>query len=143
MASSTFIPKRLRYKKPHRARPSRCLFKKVSYLTTIKGVVALKALDFGFLTSKQLLAMSQAINKIIKKVGTVRFFCFPNATLSAKPDGARMGKGKGKSVSWVFKVKVGFILCEISTPFPVLAVKALNSARFKLPIPTKVIYNCF
>lgn len=143
MLASSFIPKRLRYKKPHRARPSRRLFKKISYLTIIKGVVALKALAFGFLTSQQLVAMFQSINKVIKKIGAVRFFCFPNGTLSAKPAGARMGKGKGKPASWVFKVKVGFILCEISTPFPALAVKALNAASFKLPVPTKIIFNYF
>ena len=53
-----------------------------------------------------------------------------------------MGKGKGKLLSnWVFKIRAGYILCEIHTSFITLAVKALKLAKYKLPLLSKIILN--
>jgi len=53
-----------------------------------------------------------------------------------------MGKGKGKILSnWVFKIRAGYILCEIHTNFILLAKKALKLAQYKIPLLSKIIVN--
>jgi ribosomal protein L16/L10AE len=53
-----------------------------------------------------------------------------------------MGKGKGKLLSnWVFKVRAGYILCEIHTNFIFLAIKALKLVQYKIPLLSKLIIN--
>ena len=50
-----------------------------------------------------------------------------------------MGKGKGNVDHWVFKVTSGIVLCEIETSNPVIGLKAMQAAQFRLPIKTKII----
>ena len=50
-----------------------------------------------------------------------------------------MGKGKGNIDRWVFKVRSGTVLCEIETPFPLIGIKALKLAKFKIPLNTTLI----
>lgn len=44
-----------------------------------------------------------------------KFWCtvFPNQPLTKKPQGSRMGKGKGKRITWGLLVKSGFFLYEL------------------------------
>jgi len=57
--------------------------------------LGLKAKETGHMTSKQIIALRQTINKIIKKKGKVKINIFPNTQLTKKPLEVRMGKGKG------------------------------------------------
>lgn len=139
-----FLPKQsfLKNSSQHRARLCKRVTKTLYYPILYSGTIGLKLLNFGFLTPKQLESTYLTITKIIKKCGTVRFFAFPTASLTTKSKNARMGKGKGKTVRcWVYKVRTGFILCEISTSNKNLAVKALLQARFKLPLSSVIIFN--
>lgn len=136
-----FIPQKKR--KNHRPRLNRRVNNKIIYSNTLHSLIGLKALTFNFVTPKQLATMRAVINKVIKKHGTLRFFIFPNVGLSAKPEATRMGKGKGKITSWVFKVQPGCLLCEINTFNIAYAIKALKLAQYKLPIPTKIVLNNF
>jgi large subunit ribosomal protein L16 len=47
------------------------------------------------MTSKQISALKQTINKIIKKKGKLKINIFPNTQITKKPLEVRMGKGKG------------------------------------------------
>jgi large subunit ribosomal protein L16 len=106
-------------------------------------VIGLKILSFGFITSNQFKTASQLLNKIIKRIGTVQFFAFPNASVTVTAKASRMGKRKGAINHWVYKVRPGFILCEINTPNLKVGVKALQSLQFRLPVLTKIILSNF
>jgi len=47
------------------------------------------------MSSKQITALRQTVNKIMKKKGKVKINIFPTIQLTKKPLEVRMGKGKG------------------------------------------------
>lgn len=138
-----FVPKRHKFKKYHRPKPIRRIHKKTSYPILSTGVLGLKILSFGFITSNQFKTASQLINKVIKRLGIAQFFAFPNASVTVTAKASRMGKRKGAIDHWVYKVQPGFILCEINTPNLNIGIKALKSVQFRLPVPTKIILSTF
>jgi large subunit ribosomal protein L16 len=138
-----FLPNKsqLKFKNYHRAHLVPRLSKSLSPFLKA-GIIGLKILNFGFLFPNQLKAIYFTLNKILKKKGIIYIFAFPNGSFTSKSLGARMGKGKGKILSkWVFKIKAGFILCEIHTNFIALAIKALTLAQYKIPLCSKIILN--
>ena len=138
---STFIPKKTKFKKQQKGKKFN-IISGINYLQDLKfGAVGLKSISSGRLTSKQIVTLKQSINKIIKKNGQVRINVFADVPISKKPLEIRMGKGKGAVDHWIAKIRVGTILCEIETSKIVVAVKALNSVKFKLPILTQIIYK--
>jgi large subunit ribosomal protein L16 len=136
-----FIPKRTKYKKQQKGKN----FNRVTTVYNINkfnlGSICLKSIDSGRLNSKQIESMRQSIQKIIKKSGRLIVNIFPDTPISKKPVEVRMGKGKGNVDHWIFKVKSGIVLCEIETSNPILGLKALQAAQFRLPIKTKIILN--
>jgi len=134
-----FLPKQQKFQKQQKGRS----FKKISAplkLEKLKfGSFALISLEFGKLSSKQLNAVYQSINKVIKKNGRVIMRTFSHTPVSKKPVEVRMGKGKGSVDSWISKVKVGSIICEIESSNKSLAIIALKSAQYRLSIQTKII----
>jgi large subunit ribosomal protein L16 len=138
-----FIPNKskLKFKNYHRAHiVSRISKFNSSFLKS--GILGLKLLNFGFLFPNHLKSIYLTLNKILKKKAIIYIFAFPNGSLTSKSLGARMGKGKGKILSnWVFKVKAGYILCEIHTNLISLAIKALKLVQYKIPLFSKIIIN--
>jgi large subunit ribosomal protein L16 len=134
-----FIPKNSKFKKQQK----RSNFNKINSNLNFKSNsnLILKALSFGRITSKQLVSIRQTINKNIKKIGKVTFNVFPHTPISKKPKEIRMGKGKGNVDHWISKIKAGQIICEIKTNSIIQGIKALNLARFRFPLKTKIIYN--
>jgi large subunit ribosomal protein L16 len=135
-----FIPKNSKFKKQQKKNT----FNKINNNLTFNfndSSVYLKALSFGRVTSKQLNSIRQTINKVIKKVGKIRFNVFPHTPISKKPKEIRMGKGKGNIDHWISKIKTGQIICEIKTDSSSKAVKALKLASFRFPLKTKIILN--
>lgn len=133
-----FIPKNFKFRKQHKGRKCSKIF---SYNLNNKNstCIKLKTLSFGRLTSNQLKALKQTINKIIKKRGRVVFKIFPQTPITKKPIEVRMGKGKGPFNHWVAKIRPGSIICYIESEFKLIAKKALNYAKTRLPIKTKVL----
>lgn len=135
---------KLKYKRYHRPHIIQNITKSFLFPSLKTGVLGLKILKFGFLSPKQLHAAYQTLNKLLKKKASICFFAYPNAFLTTKKAGARMGKGKGKVLTtWVFKVLAGYILCEIHTSHIQLALKAIKIVQYKLPLASKVILNLF
>jgi large subunit ribosomal protein L16 len=136
-----FIPKKTKYKKQQKGKN----FNRITNVYNINkfnsGSICLKSLGSGRLNSKQVESMRQSIQKIIKKAGRVIIHIFPSTPISKKPVEVRMGKGKGNVDHWVFKVKSGIVLCEIETSNPVIGLKAMQAAQFRLPIKTKILLN--
>lgn len=132
-----FIPKNFKFRKQQKGKKLNKIFP--TCLKQASKHVRLKTLSFGRLTSNQLKALKQTINKIIKKRGRVIFKLFPQTSITKKPIEVRMGKGKGAFSHWVAKVRPGTIICFIESEFTVLALKALNYAKTRLPIKTKIL----
>lgn len=105
------------------------------------GTFGLKAVQSGIIKSNQLLAAKQAISKKIKKKGKLWVNIFTNLSITSKPIGFRMGKGKGAISHWAAKISSGNILFEICSSNFNDSFSALKLAGSKLPIKTKIIYS--
>ena len=77
------------------------------------GSYALKALEPGWITSRQIEAARRAMTREIKRGGNVWIKIFPDKPITAKPAETRMGSGKGNLEYWVAVVKPNRILFEL------------------------------
>ncbi len=103
------------------------------------GSFAIKTTDPGRITSRQIEAARIALNRYMKREGSVWIRIFPDTPITSKPAEVRMGKGKGALDHWVAKVKPGRILFEVDGVKPEIAQEALRLASQKLPVRTKFV----
>ena len=103
------------------------------------GTFGIKALEPGWITSRQIEAARIAVTRAMKREGQVWIRIFPDKPVTKKPAEVRMGKGKGAPEYWVATVRPGTILFEASGVSQELANEALRLAAQKLPIRTKFI----
>jgi large subunit ribosomal protein L16 len=101
------------------------------------GTFGIKALEPGWITSRQIEAARIAMTRAMKRQGQVWIRIFPDKPVTKKPAEVRMGKGKGAPEYWVATVKPGTILFESAGSDIELAKEALRLAAQKLPIKTK------
>src|SRR5919206_4059430 len=103
------------------------------------GSFALKALEGGWITARQLEAARIAVTRAMKREGQVWIRISPDKPVTRKPAEVRMGKGKGAPEYWVAVVKPGRILYEIEGVDETTARDAMRLAAQKLPIKTKFV----
>lgn len=103
------------------------------------GSFALKALEPGWITSRQLEAARVAVTRAMKREGQVWIRVFPDKPITKKPAEVRMGKGKGAPEYWVAVVKPGTIIFESGGINKELAQESLRLAAQKLPIRTQFV----
>lgn len=103
------------------------------------GTFGLKALENGWITSRQIEAGRVAIARKVRKFGRMWIRIFPDKAITQKPAETRMGKGKGAPEYWVCVVKPGRILFEIEGVNEELAAEAFRLCSHKLPIKTKMV----
>jgi large subunit ribosomal protein L16 len=103
------------------------------------GEYGLKALEPGWITSRQIEAARIAITRHVRRGGKVWIKIFPHKPVTKKPAETRMGSGKGAPEFWVAVVKPGRILYELSGVPEAEAKQAMARAAHKLPIETKFI----
>ena len=103
------------------------------------GEFGLKALEPGWVSSRQIEAARIAITRHVKRGCKVWIRIFPDKPITKKPAETRMGKGKGSPEYWVAVVKSGRVLYEMSGVTEEVAKSALRLASFKLPIATKFV----
>ncbi|MEL7147642.1 MAG: 50S ribosomal protein L16, partial [Bacteroidota bacterium] len=65
------------------------------------GSFAIKALEPGWITSRQIEAARIAMTRAMKREGQVWIRIFPDKPVTKKPAEVRMGKGKGAPEYWV------------------------------------------
>ena len=132
------LPKRTKYRKPHR----------VSYEGKSKGKnklsfgeYGLVALEGAYITSRQIEAARVALTREMKKSkrGKVFLNIFPHIARTKKPLEVRMGSGKGNVEEYVAVVKKGKIMFEMTDVTEETAREAFRLAGHKLPIKTKFI----
>ena len=103
------------------------------------GSFAIKTMDEGFITSRQIEAARIAVTRYMKREGKVWIRIFPDKPITSKPAEVRMGKGKGAPSHWVAPVRPGRIMFECDgVPFEV-AKEAMRLASQKLPVKTKFV----
>ncbi|MEJ5299937.1 MAG: 50S ribosomal protein L16 [Thermodesulforhabdaceae bacterium] len=129
-------PKRVKYRKMQKGRMKGMATRGNSLAF---GDYGLKALECGWLTSKQIEAARIAITRYVKRGGKVWIRVFPDKPITKKPAETRMGKGKGSPEGWVAVVKPGRILYEIKGISEEVAKEALRLASHKLPIATRFV----
>lgn len=130
------MPKRVKYRKAQRG-----TMKGMSKggCTVAFGEYALKALEPGWITNRQIEAARITISRHVKRGGKVWIRVFPDKPVSAKPAETRMGKGKGAVDHWIAVVKPGRILFELGGVSEQLAIEAMELTKHKLPIKTKFV----
>ena len=141
MKKGMFIPKKSKFKKQQKGIKSNSIngLNCVNQLTF--GSIGLKAISFCRLNSKQIETIKKIISKQLKKTGRLVIHAFPNVSISQKSIENRMGKGKGNVDHWIFKIKPGFILCEIVTDQIEIAKKALASVIKRISLKVKIVLN--
>lgn len=81
---------------------------------TKKGKFFFESLQSGRLTTGQIDAIQQTVNKIIKSKSKLDLKIFPDISVTRKPAEVRMGKGKGSVDFWTSYVTRGSIIFETS-----------------------------
>jgi len=132
------LPKRTKYRKPHR----------ISYEGKSKGKNKLSFGSYGlvakegaYITARQIEAARVAMTREMKKSkrGKIWINIFPHLARTKKPLEVRMGSGKGNVEEWVAVVKEGKIMFEMDDVTEETAREAFRLASHKLPIKTKFI----
>lgn len=103
------------------------------------GQYGLKALEPGWITSRQIEAARVAITRHVKRGSKLWIRIFPDKPITKKPAETRMGKGKGNLEYWVAVIKPGRVLYEMSGVSEDVAREALRLASHKLPVATKFV----
>lgn len=103
------------------------------------GQYALRTMDRGRITARQIEAARRAVTRHIKRGGKVYIRIFPDKPITKKPLEVRQGKGKGSVEYWVALVQPGRVLFEIEGVTEELAREAFARAAAKLPVRTTFI----
>lgn len=129
-------PKRVKFRKMQKGRMkgSGERGSDVSY-----GEYGLKALEPGWITSRQIEAARIAMTRYVKRGGKIWIRIFPDKPITKKPAETRMGSGKGSPEYWVAVVKPGRVLYEMGGVDESVAREAFRLAAYKLPVATKFI----
>lgn len=130
------MPKKIKWRKQQRGRMRGKAYRGSSLSF---GSYGMKAMEPGWITSRQIEAARVAITRHIKRGGKLWIRIFPDKPITQKPAETRMGKGKGSPEYWVAVVKPGRILFELEGISFDLAKEAMRLASHKLPIRTKFI----
>ncbi len=130
------MPKKVKWRKQNRGRM--CGMTKGGDLVSF-GEYGLKALEPGWVSSRQIEAARVAISRAISRTGKLWIRIFPDKPITKKPAETRMGKGKGAPEGWVAVVKPGRVMFELAGVPPEMAREALRRAGHKLPIKTRFV----
>lgn len=129
-------PKRTKFRKQQKGRIKGLAYRGSSIDF---GTFALKTMDEGFITSRQIEAARVAVTRYMKREGKVWIRIFPDKPITSKPAEVRMGKGKGAPSHWVAVVKPGRIMFEADGVPIEVAREAMRLAAQKLPVKTKFV----
>lgn len=131
-------PKRVKYRRAFRGSRAGVATRG----STIRfGNFAIKALESGWVTARQIEAARRSITHYTKRGGRLWIRIFPDKPITKKPPETRMGSGKGNVDHYVAVVKPGTILFEIGGVEKEVAFEAMRRASAKLPLQVKLLSN--
>ncbi|MDA0731491.1 MAG: 50S ribosomal protein L16 [Flavobacteriales bacterium] len=129
-------PKRTKFRKMQKGRVKGLAYRGS---TVAYGSFAIKTMDIGFISSRQIEATRIAITRFMKREGKVWIRIFPDKPMTSKPAEVRMGKGKGAPSHWVAPVRPGRIMFEVDGVSLETAHEALRLGAQKLPVRCKIV----
>jgi large subunit ribosomal protein L16 len=129
-------PRKIKYRKIQKGR-MRGMANTGDYVSF--GSFGLKAMEPGWITSRQIEAARITISRNVRKVGRMWIRIFPDKSITKKPAETRMGRGKGNPEKWVAVVRPGRILFELSYSDTQVAREAIERAIQKLPIKARFV----
>jgi len=129
-------PKRTKFRKVHKGRNTGLALRGS---TVSFGTIALKSVERGRITARQIEAARRAISRRVKRGGKIFIRVFPDKPITQKPLEVRMGKGKGSVEYWVAEIQPGKVLYEIEGVADALAREAFLLAAAKLPVKTTIV----
>jgi large subunit ribosomal protein L16 len=129
-------PKRAKYRKQFRGK-RRGVAQRGNFIAF--GSFALKSLEAGWVTARQIEAARRAMTHYTKRGGRIWIRIFPSKPITKKPAETRMGSGKGEVDQYVAVVRPGVVLFEMGSVEEKIAEEAMRLASHKLPLKTKFI----
>ncbi len=129
-------PKRAKYRKSFRGRREGLSWRATS---VDFGEYGLKALNNGWVSSRQIEAARRTLTHYTKRGGRIWIRIFPDKPISKKPPETRMGSGKGDVVDYVAVVRAGRVMFEMGAIPRDTAQEAMRLAAAKLPLKTKFV----
>src|ERR1019366_8016566 len=130
------MPKKVKFRKVQRGRMKGKAWRGSSMSF---GEYGLKAMECGWISSRQIEAARIAMPRFIKRGGKVWIRLFPDKPITKKPAEPRMGKGKGAPEEWVAVIRPRKMLFEMEGVERATALAAMRLAAHKLPIRTKFV----
>lgn len=130
------LPNKVKYRKQQRGN-NRGIAVRGSTISF--GEFALKAIDRGLLSSRQIESARKAIMHETKRGGKLWIRVFPDKPVVKKPAETRMGSGKAATDHYSAVIKPGKIIFELAGLSKEIAIVAFHKASSKLPIRTKFI----
>ncbi|MBI5887437.1 MAG: 50S ribosomal protein L16 [Deltaproteobacteria bacterium] len=130
------IPKKVKFRKQQRGK-RRGLAQSGSTLSF--GSYGLKAIECGWLSTREIEAARIAMTRFIKRGGKIWIRVFPDKPITKKPAETRMGSGKGNPEDWVAVIKPGRLLYEMDGVTEDVAREAFRLASHKISIPSKFV----
>ncbi|MBI2334842.1 50S ribosomal protein L16 [Candidatus Daviesbacteria bacterium] len=103
------------------------------------GQYGLKAMEAGWLSSKQLESARRAMAHYTKRGGRIWIRVFPDKPVTKHPAESRMGSGKGDVEGYVAVIKPGQLIFEMGAVSKEVAEEALRLAAHKLPLEAKFV----
>lgn len=103
------------------------------------GDYALKVMEAGWITSRQIEAARRAMTHHTKRGGRIWIRIFPDKPVTKKPPETRMGSGKGNVDRYVAVVKPGMILFEMGGISREVAAEAMRLAGRKIPLEVRIV----
>ena len=129
-------PRKIKHRKQHKGRMKGTANRGDSVCF---GHFGLKAMECGWISSRQIEAVRIAISRKVRKHGKMWIRIFPDKPITKKPAETRMGKGKGTVEVWVAPVRRGKMLFEIEGVPENEALEVLKNVSNKLPVKTKIV----
>lgn len=129
------VPKRAKYRKAFRGKRGGMASRGN---TLAFGSFGLRAVERGWVTSRQIEAARRAMTHFTSRGGRIWIRIFPDKPVTKHPAESRMGSGKGDVVGYVAVVKPGSIIFEMGAVPQETAQEAMRLASHKLPVKTRM-----
>ena len=130
------LPKRIKWRKTKKGRVAET---KQCGAEIAFDTYALKSLESGKISNKQIEAARVAFTRFMKREGKVWIRIFPDKPITKKPLEVRMGKGKGNPEGWEAPIQAGRIIFEVDGVSREVALEAMTLAAHKMSVKTKFI----
>lgn len=132
------LPKKVLHRKWHKGR-KRQLGVATRTNHVAFGEYGMKALEHGWITSRQIEAARRVLTRYVRKGGKIWIRIFPDRPVTKKGNETPMGGGKGSPDHYVAVVKPGTVLFEMGGITELVAKDAIRLAAFKFGVKTKFV----